>query len=286
MSTGTILVVGGDGKIGKAVHDYLGGQGHDVCKTTRRAEQAGGNTLFYDGTPDSLENIARKRPATVVWSIGASGYALCRNRRDESLWANVTLIEECLARVHGLANFIYFSSTAVFDAADGTYPTSSPTAPASEYGRQKEAAEQAVQAGSVNHSILRLGKVLTPCWPLLAAWRDAADSGAEIQAFSNLHLSPVLTRSIASFIESILNHEGGGTFHCSSPHTPSYLEFAHAVVQKCGGDPGIVKEAACDPEKMTDGGAGRVGLAPSPAYLKHHAEPMDLPLEEWFSPSL
>jgi dTDP-4-dehydrorhamnose reductase len=283
MSSGKTLVVGGDGKIGNAVFEYLSNKGYDISKTTRREGQTGGNTLYYDGSPDSVENIAAERPTTVVWSIGASGYALCRDRQDESYWANVTIIEEFLARVHGLANFIYFSSTAVFDSAAGIYRTDSPTAPASEYGRQKEAAEQAVQSGTANHSILRLGKVLTPCWPLLSNWKQASENHSEIQAFSNLYLSPVFTRSIARFIVSILAHGGPKVYHCSSQNNLSYFKFAHAIVEKCGGEPAIVKEALCDQEKMNDGGNGRVDIVPSPAYLEYHADPLDLPLEHWFS---
>jgi len=281
MNSGKILIVGGDGKIGKTVFEHLAVNGHEVYKTTRRESKKCGNALFYDGSPGSIENIAAEQPTTIVWSIGVSGYALCQDKREESFWANVTTIQELLSTIPEPDNFIYFSSTAVFDSASGTYLTDSHTSPASEYGRQKESAEQTVQSETDNYSILRLGKVLTPCWPLLSNWKQSVEDHSQIQAFSNLYLSPVFAQSIAKFIESILDHGRGEIYHCSHHKSISYLEFAHAVVEKCGGDPAIVQATLCEPEKMTDGGAGNVDIIPSQAYLDYHTVPMNLPLEQW-----
>jgi len=282
MSKGKTIVVGGDGKVGGFVYEYLSQQGHDVAKTTRKPSQAGGSTIFYDGSTNSIGNIISLQPTTVVWAIGASGYALCRDKREECHWANVIILEEFLAEAQGLANFIFLSSTSVFDAASGVYKSTSPTAAVSEYGKQKAVGEQAIQSSGVSYSILRLGKVLTPCWPLLANWKKAVADGVKIEAFSNLSLSPIFPLPIAQFIESILPEGESETFHCSHHKALSYLEFAHSIVKMCGGDPSLVEESLCRLE-MTDGGAGDVDIVPSKAWLQFHFDPMSLPLEEWFS---
>lgn len=282
MKQGKVIVIGGDGNIGRGVFDYLESQGHEVWKTTRRPALAKGKTVVYDGSLGCCVNLSLEDPTTVIWAIGASGYARCRDERESSHCANVTILEEFLAKASSVVNFVYLSSTAVFDSVSGKYHTDSPTAPTSEYGRQKEAAEKVIRDSGIDHSVLRLGKVLDPSWPLLARWRNSVQTNKSISAFSNLTLSPILPLSLAKFMESILTEEGGQTYHCSNTRLLTYQEFAHHVVKECGGNQSLVLEAISQPE-MTDGGAVAVDIVPSEAYLEYHVDPMTLPPVEWFS---
>jgi len=278
-----VLIIGGDGKIGSSIFNHFSKLPVKLAKTSRRKDFIAQETLFFDGGLDQLATLKSFSPDIVVWALGVSGYSQCKEDIDTSFFTNVTILDQFIDNFPNLSNFIFFSSTAVFDKHSGNYNVESCTLPTSEYGKQKQKAEFTVQQKVKNYSILRLGKVLTPDWPLIEDWTTAIKNRKEIHAFSDLFFSPVLISSIDQFVEKIHTTQGTQIYHCTNSKTISYVEMAEKVVSEISGDLNLIKPKKCNFAEMTDGGAGNVVLKPSTTFKSIHLDPIAIPFQDWFS---
>ena len=278
-----ILTVGGDSKIGKSIFNHFRNLPVLLAKTTRRRDCRSDETFFFDGKFEQLDALKSFNPDIVVWALGVSGYNQCKEDIKTSHFANVTMLEQFIENFPNLSNFIFLSSTAVFDKHSGHYNHESPTLPASVYGKQKQRGEHIIQQNVRNFSILRLGKVLTPDWELVENWTTAIKNKKEIHAFCDLFFSPVLISSISHFIEEIYVLKSKNIFHCTNSKTISYVELAEKIVTEISGDLNLIKQRKCNFEQMTDGGSGHVVLQPSKAFESIHLDPLEIPFQKWFT---
>ena len=60
MKQGKVIVIGGDGNIGRGVFDYLESQGHEVWKTTRHLTRQGKTVV--DGSLGCCVNLSLEDP--------------------------------------------------------------------------------------------------------------------------------------------------------------------------------------------------------------------------------
>lgn len=277
-----VLIIGGDGKIGRSIFNHFSKLPVKLAKTSRRKDFISQDTLFFDGGLDQLATLKSFSPDIVVWALGVSGYSQCKEDIEASYFTNITILDQFIDNFPNLSNFIFLSSTAVFDKCSGYYYAESSTLATSEYGKQKQKAESIILQKVKSHCILRLGKVITPDWSLIEDWITAIKNKKEIHAFSNLFFSPVLIGSIDQFIEKIYTDQDPHIYHCTNSKAISYVELAEKVVSETSGDLSLIKPKKCNFEEMTDGGAGKVVLKPSSIFKSIHLDPLTIPFQQWF----
>src|SRR5262245_36476635 len=138
------LVVGGDGRIARALIPALARDGYDVVATSRRPES---------GLALDLAEVARARSASlpacdVAFVCAAmSSYAACRGDEAAASAVNAeapAVIARALRRCG--AQIVFLSTNGVFDGERPFRAASDPPDGATAYGRSKAAAEAALRA--------------------------------------------------------------------------------------------------------------------------------------------
>lgn len=175
---------------------------------------------------------------------------------------------------------VQISTDYVFDgSASAPYPEDAPTAPASAYGRTKEAGEEAVRVSAPDHHLVVRTAWLYgahgACFPRTIA-RLARERGA-VSVVDDQFGQPTWTRDVASLVLRLVEADApAGTWHATSSGATSWFGFARSVVEAAGLEPEVVSP--------TDSGSF-VRPAPRPAYsvLGHdrlHAHGLE-PIGPW-----
>lgn len=141
------------------------------------------------------------------------------------------------------ATLVHVSTDYVFpgDAAE-PYDVDAPTGPRSAYGRTKLAGEQAVLATSPGSYVVR------------TAWVYGATGGNFVTTMARLEReretlsvvddqrgSPTWSRDLAAGLVELAGSDApGGVYHCTNAGDCTWFEFARAVFEELGADPGRV----------------------------------------------
>jgi dTDP-4-dehydrorhamnose reductase len=239
------LLVGGDSEIGRIAAAQLGARAR---ATTRRPRGAGDPRIALDLAGD----LSAWEPPDGVTSacILAAVARLADCEKDPAAAARVNvagtlaLAERLTARgVHVL----FLSSDKVFDGAAPHMRADAPTAPGSEYGRQKARAEAALRAlmeRGAPVAILRLGKVVSPETALLRDWIAALKAGKPIRAFGDMTMAPVPAKTVARAIEALMTDHATGIFQLSGPRDISYFEAGRFLAERLRTDKSLVLRAS------------------------------------------
>jgi len=241
-----LLLVGGDSEIGRIAAARLGAQ---ALATTRRPRGASDARIVLDLAEDHLARFAPPAGVTSACILAAVARLTdCVRDPEGSARVNVagtlTLAERLIALgVHVL----FISSDKVFDGTTPHVPADAPTAPVSEYGRQKaqtEAALRAYMARGAPVAILRLAKVLSPATALLRDWSAALNARKPIRAFHDLTMAPVATATVVRAIETLMRERARGIFQLSGPRDVAYLDAGLFVAERLGADMSLVVRAS------------------------------------------
>ncbi|HLH87352.1 MAG TPA: sugar nucleotide-binding protein [Xanthobacteraceae bacterium] len=239
------LLVGGDSEIGRIAAAQLGTR---AVATTRRPRGARDARILLDLAEDHL---ARFEPPAGVTSacILAAVARLGDCERDPvgsarvNVAGTLTLAERLIARgVHVL----FVSSDKVFDGTIPRVPADAPTAPASEYGRQKartEAALRTYMQRGAPVAILRIAKVLSPATALLRDWRAALTAKKPIRAFHDMTMAPVAAATVVHAIETLMRERARGIYQLSGPRDVAYLDAAFFLAERLGAERSLVVRA-------------------------------------------
>jgi dTDP-4-dehydrorhamnose reductase len=240
------LLVGGDSEIGRAAAAHLGGH---ALTTTRQALHDGDTRIALDLAGD----LAGWEPPAGVTSAcilaAMARLADCEKNPAATARVNVTgtlaLAERLSARgVHVL----FLSSDKVFDGATPQMPPGAPTAPVSEYGRQKARIEAALgdeMRRGAPVAILRLSKVVSGETALLRDWAAALKAGSPIRAFHDMTMAPVPVATVVRAIEALMTARASGIFQLSGPRDVSYLDTGLFLAERFGADPSLVVRTSC-----------------------------------------
>jgi dTDP-4-dehydrorhamnose reductase len=237
------LLVGGDSEIGAAAAVQLRGHGR-VVATTRRRENLDDDRVFLDlaGDLSAWEPPAGTRAACLCAAIAR--LADCAADPAGSARINVsgtlTLTERLLARG---VYVLFLSTNQVFDGWTPEVAADAPTAPVSEYGRQKARTEAALRAQMSHGSpvgILRLAKVVSPQTALLRDWRAALAAGKSIRAFHDMTMAPTPMEAVASAIVALMADRAAGVFQLTGPRDVRYAEVGQFLAERLHADPALV----------------------------------------------
>ena len=240
------LLVGGDSEIGRIAAAQLGAR---ALATTRKPRGASDKRIVLDLAEDRLARFAPPAGVTSACILAAvARLADCVRDPAGSARVNVagtlTLAERLIARgVHVL----FISSDKVFDGTTPRVPADAPTAPVSEYGRQKartEAALRAHLARGAPVAILRLAKVLSPATALLRDWTAALKAKTPIRAFHDMTMAPVAAATVVRAIETLMRERARGVFQLSGPRDVAYLDAGHFLAERLGADTSLVARAS------------------------------------------
>jgi dTDP-4-dehydrorhamnose reductase len=250
--------------------------GHDV---TAAAARAG-----HDVTPLSRRQLDVRDAAAVAAAVGAARPGAVVNC---AAWTDVDgaeASEEAATAVNGAgagnvaaaaaaagAFTVHVSTDYVFDgAATSPYVESSPTAPASAYGRSKLAGEVAVaQAAPGAHAIVRSswlfgehGGNFVATMLRLASERDA------LTVVDDQVGCPTFTGHLATALVAIAERRLAGIRHVAGAGSCSWYDLAAAAFAVSGAEVGLSRGRTAD--------LGRP--APRPAYSVLRSEHPDTPV--------
>ncbi len=231
-----ILVVGGDGLIGRALVTHLRGLGHAVVASSRR--RGCGDIALDLGNPASWPVLPPASAALFVAAVARLGD--CERGPELAGRINAAAPALLAARLAPAGTYcLLLSSDKVFDGSKPLRSRTDLPCPVTVYGRQKAAAERAVlDAGG---AVLRLSKVLAPDIPLLQEWRCELMSGRPITPFHDMWLAPVTIDDVTALIGRLVADRRSGIFHCSGREDRSYVALAEGLAGALGGSSALIR---------------------------------------------
>lgn len=226
----SILVVGGDSKVGTALASSLRHGGYRVWTTSRRPGASA------DIVPLDLADCAGWQPPdgvdVAVLAAAMTNHEACRQDPRLAEQVNVHgLLEVATALHHRGAFLIFLSSSAVFDGKTLLPRANSPLTPVGEYGRNKAAAETALQQLTPNCAIVRLTKVLEPVVPLFRNWMLDLRQGKPIEPFADVSLAPVPLNAVVHLLRLLIDTRRAGIWQLSGDRDVSYAIAAGLAAQ-------------------------------------------------------
>lgn len=225
-----VLVVGGDGLIGRALTPVLRDAGHDVQATSYRTPLPEGALHLDLGDLGSLPSTASFDHVVLAAAIVTRAACEADPARAHviNVEAPVALARSALAQ----GGHVVFLSTSIVLGGDAPYlDVDAEYAPFDAYSRQKAEAEQRLRAlpgASEGLAILRLTKVLDASYGVIADWAQAMGRGAEITPFSDLVTAPTTVPHVTSRVAGLISGGETGIHHVSGIEH-SYAEVARRL---------------------------------------------------------
>jgi len=231
----TMLVVGADGTIGRALAAHLESCGHRVWKTTRRSGVAHDQTVHLDLAADPSGWRLPTDVSTAFFCAGQASTHYCRLHPEESRAVNVEgtvalakLMKEAGTRV------IFLSTDLVFDGEVAHRAAHDKTCPRTEYGRQKAVAEEELLALGERTVIVRLAKVIGPDNELLKSWQITLRAKDPIHPLSDKVCAPVPLGFVVEALTRLSGSPYSGIVQISASQDVTYEEMARQLAQQLG----------------------------------------------------
>lgn len=241
-----VLIVGGDGLLGRAVADRLLSANTAVIKTTRRRN---GEGLRLDLSADPSTWPELPDVDAIIIAGGVTSIVECAREPEKSARVNVDGAVEVARRSEALnVHTIYLSSSQVFSGERPFSRRDDVPCPVSEYGRQKAEAENGILNLGGPTAVLRITKVMAPDWTLLQQWRAELSRGRILKPFDDFTLAPVRVADAVDLIEEILNHAATGIYQLSADADIPYAELARSLAGSMGASAALVQPLPGDPK--------------------------------------
>ena len=230
-----LLLLGGNGQVGRELRRALPALGHVVVATRAGAE---GELAADFDAPDSVGELVRRiAPDVVVNAVAHTAVDRAESEPDATFRVNAlapaAIAQACAATG---ALLLHYSTDYVFDgSASRPYREDDVTAPLGVYGASKLAGEEAVRASGARHAILRTawvyaahGKNFLHTMLRLASERD------ELRVVADQIGAPTPAAWIADASARILAHgvPASGTWHLVAAGETSWHGFAEAIIDE------------------------------------------------------
>jgi dTDP-4-dehydrorhamnose reductase len=223
-----ILIVGIDSMIAQNLISNPILNNFDIYGTTRRVWNHKDNQklLHLDLASDKI-NLLQESFDFAVICAGETNIKNCQNFYDKAKQINVDNTIYLISNLISNGTFVLFlSSNAVFDGSKPFCKPTDLTNPINNYGKFKLEVENYLANQKVPSSILRLTKVVAPNFGILAEWSKSLANNIEINAYTDLLISPIELEEATESIISIINLRSTGIFHLGGKVEMSYYEFA------------------------------------------------------------
>ena len=274
-----VLIVGGDGTIGSALNKRLLAEGFQVTCSTRRPGVYGDTSLFLDlQDPDSFLPIKDRRFDAAVLCGAITSIQKCEENPEQTRQVNVdaTLALADLLAEAG-SHLVFLSTNMVFDGSKPNAQSSDARNPLTEYGRQKAAVEVALLEFNIKASIIRLGKVLPPNFPLFKEWLERMRSGNCIHPHANRTMAPISLAFATDVLAWLIAHKGHGIFQATASHDITYVDAAFMLANLFQSDSSLIEPVNAPLVHATKGSEpppfGYTALEFSPEFLSFFSPP-------------
>lgn len=214
-------------------------------------------TCFSNST-EGLVSFDVRRPVLSELRLEESGHravivaaakpliGYCEQHKEEAYAVNVSgTLELARQLAETSLQVIFLSSDYVFEGTDGPYGDRSPTNPTTEYGRHKQAVEQALPGLVDNHLILRLAKTYgleKGDGTLLDEMAESLRAGRTIRAASDQFFCPTWVRDLVMAVQWVQERGARGTFNLCAAEGCSRHQLARRLCDQLGIDSALVEE--------------------------------------------
>ena len=224
----TVLVVGADGVIGRALYAHLKQANIDVIGSTRRPPSASGDLIHLNLA--TVERATLSPASAAVICAGATSLAACRSAPDATRAINVEGSLALAGRLAAEGTFVVALSTnLVFDGQRPLRAATDPPQPQSEYGRPRRDLEDGIIALGAHSAVVRLTKIVSPQTTLLRNWRDSLQRGEVVMPFLGIVMSPIPLDRVIAALARLLNLRSPGIFQLSATDEVSYVDTANIM---------------------------------------------------------
>ena len=232
-----LLLLGGNGQVGRALQQVLPGVGEVVVATRDGRLDDGRECELADfDVPDTLPAlVARIAPDVVVNAAAHTAVDRAESEADAAMRANAEAPAALARACAGIdALLLHYSTDYVFDGtASQPYLPQAQTAPLGVYGTSKLAGEQAIRASGARHAILRTAWVYAAQGRnfLLTMLRLAAER-EELRVVADQRGTPTPAWLIANASVAMLRQglPESGTWHVTAAGETTWHGFAEAIV--------------------------------------------------------
>jgi dTDP-4-dehydrorhamnose reductase len=244
-SSGTMLVIGADGMIGRALAARLARDGCNVIGTSRNGEPG---MIGLDIARDAARWTPP--PAKAAFLCAAiTSQERCRKELAETRKVNADatlvitekLVRQCTHVIFPSTNLV-LSGERPYQAADDPY------APITEYARQKACVEKCLRQ-LPGTCVVRFTKVFGRSAPLLRSWRESLLKGQPIRPFADMPMAPVPLDFAVKALIAVAAARTTGIVQISAAEDITYAAAARFVAKRLG-----VAEDLVQPISVVDSG--------------------------------
>jgi len=228
-----VLIIGGDGQIGRELYSYLKKKNINTFKTSRNTKLTNEKTFYFDLEKPSYEFLQNQFTAVVICA-SATNISLIEKKPRKFRNVNVINTIKLIKELSKNKIFIIFlSSNSVFDEKKQFYKYSDKTFPISLYGRYKcEVEKYLIHNLKKKSCILRLTKVISKNMPIIEYWNKELNNGKIIWAYKDRYLSPIKILKVVQIIEILIKKKQNGIFQLGGNKEISNFEFARNFYKK------------------------------------------------------
>ncbi len=183
-----------------------------------------------------LALVKKIRPHVIINCAGMTTINSCEIQREECWKVNVEAVGSIVkaARLYD-AKVIHLSSDYIFNGEAGPYSELDRPDPICYYGKSKLAAENVIQGGGIDGTILRTTALFgNSRWlkPNFVAWLvKRLRDGVELKIVTDQITSVTITDDVAKVIEKIAYHDISGTYNVAGCEVLSKYEFAVKIAE-------------------------------------------------------
>jgi dTDP-4-dehydrorhamnose reductase len=236
----SVLVVGGDSKIGRALCAFWQRSGTAVLATSRRP--AGAGTLFLDLAANGEAWEPPCRVTVAVLCASVTNIETCQRDPEPTARVNVHGLMSVADRLLARGAFvIYLSTNQVFDGSAPYRRPTEPVSPLTEYGRQKAEVERLLSGRGERAAIVRLTKVVEPGMPLVRGWYQALQNRQAIHPFADMVMAPVPLAFAVEVLHRVATARLPGILQVSGAQDITYVQAAHHLADRAGAGPDLVQ---------------------------------------------
>ena len=234
MSSGPVLITGGQGQLGSDVSELVRGKG--------QFEAPGSAELDITDDAAVADALDRVRPAVVVNCAAFHNVDVCEREEARALEVNVRAVKR-LAELCGErgATLVHFSTNYVFDGARADpYGESDLPSPRSVYAISKLGGEQAALAYAPGSLVVRTAGLYglhgsgSKGGNFVTRVLARADEQGAVRMVADQRLNPTFTADLAAAVLEAVEAGAEGLLHLTSGGSCSWYEFTEAIMELAG----------------------------------------------------
>jgi dTDP-4-dehydrorhamnose reductase len=228
-----MLVIGGDGTLGRALVATANSSAVPVWHTSRRRQNPGPQSFHLDlSNPSNRWRLPEQQFSSVVFAAGVTSIQDCEDRPEDTRYVNVLQPLALAQKLMDQGTFVVcLSSSAVFDGTSAFAKTTDAPRPLCEYGRQKQELENRVLALGNCAAVIRLSKVISSNNALFLGWKHDLLSGNVIRPYADMAVAPVSATFAVAVVLQIARTRSSGLHHVSAAGDHSYADLANYMAR-------------------------------------------------------